>query len=255
LLAGADIDVRLNTTPVRFEDGALEVMRGPRLDCDQVVSLPIPEVPTIAGIPQNVRGFIPVDRFGGVLGLERVYAAGDATTFPIKQGGVAAQAADAAATAIAELAGADVVAQPFQPVLRGAILTEWGPRYLRGRTAATTGVAARSALWWPPAKVAGKHLAPYLARRAGYTVTGKPLMDLEPPVGDAPASTDSGHEDVVALALASARANAASRNFRGALRWLEVAEDLELYLPPEYEPKREAWKTLASQADPAGDLE
>lgn len=245
LLASADIEIRQNTTPVRFKDGGLEVTRGPRLDCDQVVSLPIPEVSAIAGIPQDPRGFIPTDRFGQVLGVERVYAAGDATSFPIKQGGIATQAADAAASAVAELAGADIVAQPFQPVLRGAILTEWGPRYLRARTSATTGVAARSPLWWPPAKVAGRYLAPYLAQRAGYTVSGKPLKDLEPPPGDDPTETLDGHEDVVALALASAKANAASRDYKGALRWLEVAEDLELYLPSEYEPKREAWTALA----------
>ena len=40
------------------------------------------------------------------LGLDRVYAAGDATEFPVKHGGIAAQQADAAAEAIAALAGA-----------------------------------------------------------------------------------------------------------------------------------------------------
>ena len=72
-----------------------------------MVSLPVPEVPEIPGLPQRPpHGYIPVDRYGGVDGLERVFAAGDATWFPIKQGGIAAQQADAAAGAIAELAGA-----------------------------------------------------------------------------------------------------------------------------------------------------
>ena len=37
-----------------------------------------------------------------------MYAAGDASDFPIKHGGLASQQADAAAEAIAALAGADV---------------------------------------------------------------------------------------------------------------------------------------------------
>jgi sulfide:quinone oxidoreductase len=41
-----------------------------------------------------------------VLGLTDVYAAGDLTQFPLKQGGTAAQQADAAASSIAADAGA-----------------------------------------------------------------------------------------------------------------------------------------------------
>ena len=40
--------------------------------------------------------------------MEGVYAAGDITTFPVKQGGIATQQADAAAEAIAAELGADV---------------------------------------------------------------------------------------------------------------------------------------------------
>ena len=42
------------------------------------------------------RGFIPVDEHGRVPGLDHVYAAGDGTDLAIKQGGLAAQQADAA---------------------------------------------------------------------------------------------------------------------------------------------------------------
>ena len=55
--------------------------------------------------------------------LEDVFAAGDIANFPIKQGGLAAQQADAAAEAIAAEAGAQVDPQPFKPVLRGILLT------------------------------------------------------------------------------------------------------------------------------------
>ncbi len=80
-----------------------------------MISLPEPEVAAIPGLPQQRGGFVAVDRYGGVLGVDRVFAAGDATWFPVKQGGLAAQLADCAASAIAELAGADVAPQLFRP--------------------------------------------------------------------------------------------------------------------------------------------
>jgi len=46
------------------------------------------------------------------------------------------------------------------------------------------------------------------------------------------------------LALNSAEARARERDFGGAMRWLEVVEDLELYLPREYELKRISWQEL-----------
>ena len=48
-------------------------------------------------------------------GAEHVYAAGDGTNFPIKQGGLGTQQADAAAEEIAARAGAEIDPQPFQP--------------------------------------------------------------------------------------------------------------------------------------------
>jgi sulfide:quinone oxidoreductase len=249
LLEQAGIDLRAGTTPTRFEDGRLLASEGESLECDRVVALPVPEVPPIPGLPQQRhRGFIPTGTFCGVLGVEAVFAAGDATWFPVKQGGLAAQQADSAASAIAEMAGAPVAPQPFRPVLRGAVLTEWGPRYLRtSLDEGAVSAAARSALWWPPAKIAGKYLAPFLAARAGHSKQGAMLTDLDAPVTDDPADVQSGHEDAVGLALASANADARWRNFPGALRWLEVAEDLELYLPREYELKRTAWQELARE--------
>jgi sulfide:quinone oxidoreductase len=243
LLAEAQIELHPNSRPLRFEGGVLEVEGGADLECDRAVSLPRPEPAPIGGIPQQPDGFIPVDRFGGVLGLERVYAAGDATWFPIKQGGLAAQLADSAASAIAALAGAPVEPQPFRPVLRGALLTEWGPRYMRALVGeGSDEPATKSVLWWPPAKIAGRYLAPYLARRAGYPAAAKPLADLDAPIGEDATETGDDHTDIVQVALASADQHAGARDFKGALRWLEVAEDLELYLPREYELKRISWQ-------------
>ena len=75
-------------------------------------------------------GFIPIDAHCRIRGLEREFAAGDATDFSIKHGGIASQQADAAADAIAALAGAPVAPQPFRPVIHGVLLTGEQPRYL-----------------------------------------------------------------------------------------------------------------------------
>jgi sulfide:quinone oxidoreductase len=94
-----------------------------------------------------------------------VWAAGDATAFPIKQGGLAAQQADAAAQSIAAAAGVAIEPEPFHPVLRGVLLTGRGEHWIRRDVGggAGEGEAKRHALWWPPTKVAGRYLAPYLA--------------------------------------------------------------------------------------------
>jgi sulfide:quinone oxidoreductase len=246
LLEQAGVGVRVNKRPLRFTRDTLEIEGADSLRCDHVISLPLPEVDPIPGIPQQLGGFIPVDRYGGVLGAERVFAAGDVTWFPIKQGGLATQQADCVAHSIAALAGAPVEPQVFRPVLRGALLTEGGPRYMRATIDEGESTAARSTLWWPPAKVAGRYLAPYLMAKAGYGASSRPLEDLNPPPTEDAAGLASGHEDAVGLALSSADATADERDFGRALRWLEVAEDLELYLPREYELKRISWQELAA---------
>jgi hypothetical protein len=77
----------------------------------------------------------------------------------------ASRQADAAAATIAMVAGAPAEAEPFRPVLRGRLMTGGDDRYLRHGVAGGDGgpeVASR-ALWWPPSKIAGRYLAPYLS--------------------------------------------------------------------------------------------
>ena len=115
-------------------------------------------------------GFIHTDAHGRVPGLDDVFAAGDATTFPVKQGGLAAQQADAVAEAIAAAAGAQIDPQPFRPVLRGTLLTGGAVRYLRADISGGTGddsTVSDDALWWPPNKLSGRYLAPYLSSKTG----------------------------------------------------------------------------------------
>ena len=138
-----------------------------RIEVSRTIALPVPAGPAIAGLPADAAGFIPVDEHGRVQGLEDVYAAGDATTSQIKQGGLAAQQAVAAAETIAARHGADLDPQPFRPVLRGMLMTGGERRWLRAPAGATPGhaQAALHALWWPPTKIATRYLAPYLLGR------------------------------------------------------------------------------------------
>jgi sulfide:quinone oxidoreductase len=103
------------------------------LQFDRIVALPELRGPSIPGIPGDGGGFIPVDEYGAVRGISRVYAAGDATDFPVKHGGIAAQQADTAARSIAALAGAPVIPQRFDPVLEGVLVTGSKPRYFAAR--------------------------------------------------------------------------------------------------------------------------
>jgi sulfide:quinone oxidoreductase len=243
LLERAGIELRANAAALAFADGRLEIRGAPALECDRAISIPAPAVAEIAGLPQDREGFIPIDHFGGVLGAQRVFAAGDATNFPVKQGGLAAQLADCAASAIAALAGAPVTPQSFRPVLRGALLTEWGPRYMRTPLDDPEGgIVSSSILWWPPVKVAGRYLGPFLAPETERRKATQTLEDLQPRPVAPPPGADSAHRELVGQALRTADQHADTQDYRGALRWLEVAEDLELYLPAEYEAKRQAWR-------------
>ena len=176
LLVAHDIGLHTGCHPSHYEAGQLQLVPRATVRAERVVALPRLEGLRIFGLPQDDDGFIATDRDGRVHEVEDVYAAGDITRFPIKQGGLAAQQADAVAEALAARAGAPITPHPFQPLLRGLLLTGGPPRYLRsdlrgGR--GETGTAGTEALWWPPAKIVGRYLAPYLARTAGF--------DLEPP--------------------------------------------------------------------------
>jgi sulfide:quinone oxidoreductase len=99
---------------------------------DRIVALPALRGPAIEGLPQDGGGFIPIDEYVRVRGVERVWAAGDATDFPVKFGGVAAQMADTAAQSIAALAVGCEEPPPFDPEITGVLLTGATPREIRG---------------------------------------------------------------------------------------------------------------------------
>ena len=159
--------VRVETAAVAhaWEAGILHLAGGAKIPADRVVALPRLEGPPIVGLPQDDDGFVATDGLGRVPGLSDVYAVGDLTRLWIKQGGVAAQQADAAASAIAADAGAEIQPTPFSPVLRGMLLTGTTPRFLRSEK--RTSLVNPRPLWWPPAKIVGRHLSPFLAENLG----------------------------------------------------------------------------------------
>jgi sulfide:quinone oxidoreductase len=138
------------------------------LRVDRVIALPELYGPVVRGIPLGENGFIRVDPHCRVPDVESIYAAGDATDFPIKQGGIGAQQADIAAQSIAALAGAAVTPERFNPVIHGMLLTHEKPRYLTAHLTGGHGFSSEiteTPTWAPASKIAAKYLAPYLAER------------------------------------------------------------------------------------------
>jgi sulfide:quinone oxidoreductase len=139
------------------------------LEVDRVVALPELFGPSVPGVPLRAgNGFIPVDAYCRVLRLDGVFAAGDATEFAVKLGGVAAQQADTAAEAIAALAGAPVDPRPFDPVVHGVLLGGDRPLYLSAHVTGGRGSSSEVSevpSWPTGAKIAARYLAPYLESR------------------------------------------------------------------------------------------
>jgi sulfide:quinone oxidoreductase len=179
LLTEAKVSLYTGAAPEITGPGRMRVApHGPTLEVDRIVSPPRLEGPAIAGLPADPSGFLVTDAHGRVQGAPDVYAAGDVTAFPVKQGGLACQQADAAAADIATRAGAPVIPESFAPVLRGMLVTERSAHFMRDNR-----VAGR-ALWWPPAKIAGRELAAYL--EGLDESTGRPSgLPVNVSIGDA----------------------------------------------------------------------
>jgi sulfide:quinone oxidoreductase len=165
LLEARGIEVFLGSTVRQLDEQGIKLTPGDRaLGPSEVVSLPTMEGPGIDGLPKDEAGFIPIDDHARVKGVADVYAAGDGTNFPIKQGGIASQQADAAAEDIAHALGAAVEPEPFRPVLRGKLLAGDESLNLKADVAGGggEGEASLDVLWWPPQKISARYLAPFL---------------------------------------------------------------------------------------------
>lgn len=240
----SDRGVRLHTgaTAHGIAEGRLLLDAGESLPVDEVVTMPRLEGPRLGGLPCDEDGFVPVDERCRVRGLQNVYAVGDATDFPIKQGGLASQQADVAAEWVAAGLGAARRPARFQPMLKGMLLTGLAPMYMRAPVTAgarVEGEVAANALWWPPAKIAGRHLGPYLSFvRSGSRHT---TLEDRPPSESDLQTEQAAQQEARELALAFAEADARSGDYRSAVGWLEMVEQLNGVLPAPYVDKRAEW--------------
>ena len=176
LLRVRAIDVHAGMSVIEEPAGLTTMPGGRLLEPGPAIALPELVGPRIAGLPADEGGFIPIDPSARVRGIDNVYAAGDGANFPIKQGGLATQQADAAAEHIAARLGAAVEAKPFEPVLRGQLITGPDTFHMKHALGGGSGEGTTSLdyLWWPPGKVAGRYLAPWLAHSSSN-------LPLEPP--------------------------------------------------------------------------
>ena len=186
LLERAGIGFEGDTAAETVFGGALATRDGRLIGADAVIALARLDGPHIAGLPATADGFLEVDAHGRITGAHDVFAAGDVTAGPVKQGGLATQQADAAAETIAAEAGARVTPRPCRRVLRGIVLTGEAPLYLRRDLdddhalvrplrGAPEGIS-RSQLWWPSGKLAGRYLTGFLAAggEPGETLSDRP---------------------------------------------------------------------------------
>jgi sulfide:quinone oxidoreductase len=165
VLESAGVELVAGVTPDVLQDGV--VRAGDHwLPAARVVSLPVCVGPRLIGVPSTADGYLDCDHHGRLRSVPAVWGAGDGTMQAIKQGGLAAQQADAAAADIARRAGAPTRPRPFRPVLRGMLRTAEGPLYLRRPLAGDDGgvTVSNEPLWWPPSKVASRRVATHLAR-------------------------------------------------------------------------------------------
>jgi sulfide:quinone oxidoreductase len=134
----------------------------------RIVTMPRIAGPAIRGISgAGAHGFLPIDKHCTVHGTNgRVFAAGDAANYPIKHGGLGAQMADAAAAAIAVMAGAQENAPAFNPVIHGKLLTGRDPVYMSAHPVGAESFESEvydEPPWPADEKVIAEELGPYLA--------------------------------------------------------------------------------------------
>jgi sulfide:quinone oxidoreductase len=199
LLEALDIELLTGVQPREVLAGGLLLDDGAFVAADHVVTIADIVARPIPGLPTDRAGFVPVDLHGRVTGEPAVYAAGEATSFPLRQGGLATQQADAVAEAIAAACGACDAPAPFEPILRGRLLTSGAPLFFQS----------------------GLHLAPYLCT-ARPPRPGATMAELVPAV----AFAERGENDAVTLACALAEAESRCGNTVRALQAREAAQTL-----------------------------
>ena len=175
-LARSGVDVRTDAAVRSWEAGCLRLTDGGSIWADRAIALPVYRGLAIGGLPADARGFIPTCPGGRVPGAPGVWAVGDGTSNPVKQGGLACRQADAAAAEIAAGFGVPVDAEQEATPLSGWL---WDGRRGRslpsGRPVPGVESGAPPPLW-PVAKIGGRHLAPFLhGLVAAHSRGGEPV--------------------------------------------------------------------------------
>jgi sulfide:quinone oxidoreductase len=170
LLADRGVKVVCSSAPRAAERGGLRLFDGTLLDADRVVALPVLVGQRIGGLPVDHAGFVQTQARGCVVGMPDVYAAGDMTSFAVKQGGLAAQQADAIAALIALRAGGSPPLSASTLALRAQLFGAPQPLYLEATLDARgTPLAAQVSTqspWWPGGTLFGRHVTPWMAQQA-----------------------------------------------------------------------------------------
>ena len=222
LLDAAGIELMTGVQPRAVVAGGLQLDDDSVIEAEHVVTVADAVARPVAGLPSDRAGFIPVDLYGRVSGEDSVYAAGEVTAFPLRQGGLAAQQADVVAQTIAAVYADGPAPVPFEPVLRARLTTSGAPLYLQARPSGQS-LASHRAMWSPPEKVAGRYLAPYLS-------TARPALSAPVALSErVPAAAPSPGDErgAVTLALTLAAAEARCHNRSRALQALDAARALD----------------------------
>jgi sulfide:quinone oxidoreductase len=187
-LARAGIELVARQEVASFQDGRLELRPGPGLDMDRVLAMAAVDGPRMGGLPRDAEGFLPVDEYGRVRGTTGIWAAGEVTSFPVREAGIAAQQARVVASAIAAEAGVGITPSPFRPTLRGSVDAASGRHEGSHHNGNGNGNGNGGAplLWWPPEQLAGEHLGPHVGRKLAL---GAPATDRSIAV-----SVELGHD-------------------------------------------------------------
>lgn len=163
MLAESQVEFLSETVPVAFGNGSLTTKSGDSLKADAVINLPSLTGHRLGGLEYNENGFIEVDHFGQIEGLDRIYAAGDVTDYPVKFGSLATGQADVVAASIAAHAWGKPEPEPFQPRLSGILMTVDGPVALDSWGDETDRPSPDQETWDPSRKIYGRFLSPLLA--------------------------------------------------------------------------------------------
>ena len=162
LLQQREIALLLESEVDSIEDGLVQTSEGASIASDATIAVPVIRPHAFAGVPTDKEGFIIVDDDCRIPIEGNVFAAGDCTQLPNKQGGIAAQQADAVAAQIAALAGAGVEPKPFRPRLQALLFT--GETPLRLDATGPTPDRGREGEPDQAEKIKALYLTPYLRR-------------------------------------------------------------------------------------------